>query len=265
MGIDLLHSPTVVAGLVFTSFVFIAVSLRNKQRDAQSRKNGFAPPGRYRALDPFMGLDYVVKLYTDISVLQRNCLQYGRTFIIEPLVAGPSIVTMEPDNIQRIFSSVDGDYGVFWRREPFLPFTGRGILTEDGDGWRLPRKLYRPSFAKTTVANLDLYSRMVDDLMEKIPGEGKTVDLHPLLMEAVSWTVTEAQLDTRTDITNAVHEQRPAIYSRVRHDEPASRRSAIALRLRKHLGRRDAGHCLSPPDWPPQLPLSNDKIQAGLF
>jgi cytochrome P450 len=199
MGIDLLHSPTVVAALVFTSFVFVAVSLRNKQREAQAGKDGFAPPARYRTLDPFMGIDYVVKLFTDISVTQRNCLRYGKTFMIKPLISGPSIVTMEPENIQRIFGSVDGDYGLFWRRDPFLPFTGRGILTEDGDGWRLPRKLYRPAFAKTTVANLDFYSKVVDDLMEKIPGKGKPFDLHPLLMEAVSGTVREAKLDAGTD------------------------------------------------------------------
>ncbi|OAG12107.1 cytochrome P450, partial [Paraphaeosphaeria sporulosa] len=181
MGFDLLHSPTVVAGLIFTTFVVVAVFVRN---EAQNRTNGFAPPVRYRALDPFMGLDYVVKLFGDISVMQRNRVQYGKTFMIKPLISPPSIVTIEPENIQRIFGSVDGDYSVFWRREPFVPFTGRGILTEDGDGWRLPRKLYRPAFAKTNIANFDFYSRMVDDFMEKIPGNGKTVDLHPLLLGA---------------------------------------------------------------------------------
>ncbi|KAL1594564.1 hypothetical protein SLS60_010325 [Paraconiothyrium brasiliense] len=94
-----MHSPTAVAGLIFTAFVLVAVFVRNKQLEAQARKNGFAPPARkYRALDPFMGLDYVLKLFTDISVMQRNRLQ------------------------------------------------------------------------------------MVNDLLGKIPGEGKTVDLHPLLM-----------------------------------------------------------------------------------
>ncbi|KAF2449087.1 cytochrome P450, partial [Karstenula rhodostoma CBS 690.94] len=145
-------------------------------------KNGFAPPVKYRGLDPFMGLDYTAKIFSDISVMQRNRLQYGKTFMIEPLISGPSIVTVEPENIQRIFSSVDSDFSVFWRRDPFMPFTGRGILTEDGDGWRLPRKLYRPSFAKANLANFEFFSRMVDDLMEKIPGQGRTVDLHPLLM-----------------------------------------------------------------------------------
>ncbi|KAF2655744.1 cytochrome P450 [Lophiostoma macrostomum CBS 122681] len=184
MGTNVLQSPTVVAGLIFVAFIFVAILVRNKRLDAQARRNGFEPPPRYRALDPFTGIDYVIKIFTDVSAMQRNRLQYGKTFIIKTLISPHSIVTSEPDNIQKVFASVDNDYGVYWRREPFVPFTGRGILTEDGDGWRLPRKLYRPSFAKTSIANLEYYSKIVDDTLDKIPGEGETVDLHPILLAA---------------------------------------------------------------------------------
>lgn len=192
MGTDGLNSPALVAGLIFAVSVSVAIFIRNKQLGVQARKNGFASPARYRTLDPFMGLDYVVKLFTDISVMQRNRLQYGKTFLIKPLISPPSIVTSEPENIQRVFSSVDAEYSVYWRREPFMPFTGRGILTEDGDGWRLPRKLYRPSFAKANVADFEFFDKMVNGLLQKIPGEGRTVDLHPLLMDGVSHIEVQA-------------------------------------------------------------------------
>ena len=160
-----------------------------------------------------------MKLFTDVSVMQRERVKYGRTFVIKPLISGTSIVTSEPDNIQKVFSSVDGDFSVYWRREPFIPFTGRAILTEDGDGWRLPRKLYRPFFAKSNISDFGFYSKIVDDLLEKIPGGGKTVDLHPLLIGAVS--CTEMNLDT-TDTVDAVHEQRSAVRPWLRCNASAS-------------------------------------------
>ncbi|KAJ4305531.1 hypothetical protein N0V90_001062 [Kalmusia sp. IMI 367209] len=182
MGIS--KSPTAVAGLVFIAFVLFATFLRKRALEAKARQDGFAPPTKYRALDPFLALDYVFKIFTDISFTQRNRLRYGKTFIIEPLLGVPTIVTADPENIQKVFGSVDNDFGVFWRREPFEPFTGRGLLTEDGDGWRHPRKLYRPIFAKNNIADLDYYGKMVNDMLEQIPGNGETVDLHPLLLKA---------------------------------------------------------------------------------
>jgi cytochrome P450 len=188
MDINIVQSPTLVAGLIFFACITLAVFVQNKQLDAQARKNGCAAPARYRALDPFMGLDYVIQFFADVSVMQRNRLRYGKTFTIKPLISQHSIVTSEPDNIQKVFASVDNDYSVQWRRESFVPFTGRGILTEDGDGWRLPRKMYRPFFAKSNLAKLEAYSKIVEYMLEKIPGEGKTVDMHPILVDGVSST-----------------------------------------------------------------------------
>ena len=91
MGIDLLHSPTVVSSLIFATFVAIAIFWQKKQEEARHRKNGFAPPVRYRTLDPFIGLDYVVKVFSDVSNMQRNRLKYGKTFMLKPLIAPPSI------------------------------------------------------------------------------------------------------------------------------------------------------------------------------
>lgn len=186
MGFDLLHSPTVVSGLIFASFVALAIFLRNRQEEARHRRNGFAPPVQYRSLDPFMGLDFVIKVFLDISHTQRNRLRYGKTFLLKPLLAGPMIVTADPENLPKVFGSADGDYQVYWRKDALVPFTGQGILTEDGDGWRVSRRLLRPSFAKTKLANFEFYSRVVDELIEKIPGRGETVDLHPLLLKGVS-------------------------------------------------------------------------------
>lgn len=193
---EVLQSPTAVAGLVFLASACLAVFVRNKQLDAQARGNGFAPPPGYRLLDPFMGLDYAVKIFGDVSNVHHNHLQYGKTFVVKPWLAHSNIATSEPENIQKVFASVDSDYSVAWRKEPFVPFTGRGILTEDGDGWRVSRKLYRPGFAKNVVGNLDYFGKIVDDLVDRISREG-TLDLQPLLLEAVSRRPARSHLQHR--------------------------------------------------------------------
>ena len=198
MGIHLLQSPTVAAGLIFTVFFFLAVFVRNKRSEAQARKNGFASPPEFRGIDPFMRIDYVIQFFGDASFLQRNRLKYGKTFIVKPWISPSQIVTSEPANIQKVFASVNNDYSVSWRQDSFIPFTGRGILTEDGDGWRLPRKLYRPAFAKSSVANLDFYAGIVDDLINQIP-VGKSFDMHPLLLKAVSGRHTNDFLNAVAD------------------------------------------------------------------
>lgn len=185
MATSLIQNPSIVAGLILVVSICVAVFVRNKQAEAQALKNGFAPPPRFRAKDPFTGLDYVIQFFGDAYYLQRNRLQYGKTFIIKPWISATSIVTSEPDNIQKVFASVDNDYSVNWRKEPFIPFTGQGILTEDGNSWRVPRKLYRPGFAKSNIANFEFYAKIVDDLINKIP-VGKSFDMHPLLLKAVS-------------------------------------------------------------------------------
>lgn len=76
MGVDLLHNPTVVAGLIFTTFVFAPVFVRNKQLELRRRQNGFGLPVKYHASDPFMGFHYVVKMSGDNSVTQHNYVQY---------------------------------------------------------------------------------------------------------------------------------------------------------------------------------------------
>ena len=226
MDTSLIHSPSVAAGLIFAFFICVAVFLRNKQSEAQALKNGFAPPPKFRAKDPFMGLDYVIQFFGDVSYLQRNRLQYGKTFIIKPWISATSIVTSEPDNIQKVFASVDNDYSVSWRREPFIPFTGQGILTEDGDSWRVPRKLYRPGFAKTNIANFEFYGKIVNDLINQIP-IGKSFDMHPLLLKAVSGIHTNSSSSNVVN-TVAVYGQRSTLYDRLRCYEPTPRRTAFS-------------------------------------
>lgn len=60
-------------------------------------------------------------------------------------------------------------------------FCGRGFITMDGDVWQHSRKSPRPSFAKHNIADLNILSRKVGDLLTQLPKDGETIDLQPLL------------------------------------------------------------------------------------
>ena len=183
---EVFKSPTIIASLIFAAFLGLAWHQRKRQEDAFARKQGCLPPTRFRGWDPLFGLDYILGMFTNVGKMQTFRLKFGRTFHVDPLLNVSFIVTSEPENIQQTYMS--GDFGNFWRREPFVPFTGRGILTEDGESWKSARKMIRPAFAKSIIADFSFYDKVVSELRQSVPGNGETVDMHPLLLKAVSWS-----------------------------------------------------------------------------
>lgn len=174
--------PATIAALAFFSFVFLAIRIASQGR----RSKGFGKPPRFRNWDPFLALDYTYNFFTDIKFIQHCHRRYGKTYRIQSLLGPAVIATSDSTNIQHIFGSVDSHYGVSFRKEPFEPFTGLGLIVQDGDAWRHTRKLSRPAFAKSRIANLEFFESLVADMIEKIPGEGGTIDLQPLLLRTVS-------------------------------------------------------------------------------
>ncbi|MCJ1382734.1 hypothetical protein MMC17_005847 [Xylographa soralifera] len=61
------------------------------------------------------------------------------------------------------------------------PFLGKGITTTDGKDWKRARSLVTPIFARAELADIEGLSGFVDQLMDRIPRDGRTVDMQPLL------------------------------------------------------------------------------------
>ncbi|KAL8737030.1 MAG: hypothetical protein Q9181_002094 [Wetmoreana brouardii] len=94
-----------------------------------------------------------------------------------------SFYTIEPKNLQAIFSTDFASWGVEpMRLFAFEPFVGKGIMCTDGKFWEHSRALIKPTFTRTQIADLHLsaYATHVRKFLDFIPRNKSTVDLQPL-------------------------------------------------------------------------------------
>jgi hypothetical protein len=111
----------------------------------------------------------------------------GKTYRIRSLFATPKILTISPENPQNINNSIN-DWGAEPVRRPAMEyFCGLGVITSDTPIWQHSRKLLRPTFDKSNKSDLTTLSIQVESLMVKLPVEGSSVDLQPLIFLTVSF------------------------------------------------------------------------------
>ncbi|KAL9640100.1 MAG: hypothetical protein Q9204_000852 [Flavoplaca sp. TL-2023a] len=158
-----------------------------------ARSNSCLPPRKYPHKDPFLGLDFFLetgKIFSEnryLPELEARYGTYGTTFQTN-LFGTPSINTIEPENLQVVYSSNFKDWGVEPLRLPAQdPFCGRGFITTDGAAWQHSRVLLKPGFNRANiVAGLEGLGKALEKMMGKIPDDGRTVDLQALFFDLVS-------------------------------------------------------------------------------
>lgn len=166
----------VVTGLcVFCTYVLI----QKWRRDGIARQHGCQSPRKFPHKEPFLGLDLFFSRYNTL----------GNTFQSTTL-GSMSINSIEPENLRTVFSSKWNDWGVEAVRLPAqFPFCGRGFITTDGAAWEHSRSLLRPSFYKGNAVHLPTLELYLKQVLDRIPKDGSTVDLQPLLYSLVRSTV----------------------------------------------------------------------------
>ena len=157
---------------------------RQRSRDGAARGEGCSSVKRHTVKEPFVGLDFLLKMHMDIPSVYRYHERYGKTFEISPLVAQPAFATIDPVNIKAITTGKEWGVQVF-RLAGMEYFCGRGFLTTDGDIWQPSRKLLKPTFAKNNLQDLSYLSQQVDDMFGQLLEDGTTVDLQPLFYTMV--------------------------------------------------------------------------------
>lgn len=182
--------PVLVTGicLFFTYRIY-----RHLQTLYLARSKGCLPPRRYPHKDPFLGLDFFLetgKVFSEnryLPELLARYKTYGPTFQTN-LFGTPSINTIEPENLQAVYSSDFRNWGVEPLRLPAQdPFCGRGFITTDGAAWEHSRALLNPGFNRANiVAGLEGLGEALEKMMNKIPSDGGTVDLQALFFDLVS-------------------------------------------------------------------------------
>jgi cytochrome P450 len=167
-------------------FVLLAIYIYRlqRQRNVAASKSGCGFAVRHRSKEPLSGIDFHMGMHVDIPSLYLHHQRYGKNFQLQTLIAQPAVMTLDPMNIRAVNTAKE--FGIEPMRLAGMEyFCGRGFLTTDGDIWQHSRKLLKPGFAKSNLANLDFLSQQVDKLLSELPAEGMTVDLQPLLYTMV--------------------------------------------------------------------------------
>ena len=110
------------------------------------------------------------------------------------------IFTADPENVKAILATQFQDFGKGRQfHEDWKPFLGDSIFTTDGQQWHNSRQLIRPQFVKTRVADLEVFEKHVQRLMNKIGGHGEEVDVAALFYRFTLDAATDFLLGKSVD------------------------------------------------------------------
>ncbi|RDW58872.1 hypothetical protein BP6252_13348 [Coleophoma cylindrospora] len=176
---------SILAGLA----LFILYKLTGKvSEQSKAKLRGCRPPRSRPSWDPLFGIDLFLN---DSKLRSANNLMPGEASYFKELdthtlksatLGGTFFLTKHPENIKTTMSTKASQWGIGpIRSEAMGAFCGQGFLTTDGPVWDHSRSMLVPSFAKQNVADLSAFGGLVDQLMAKIPKDGSTFDLQPLI------------------------------------------------------------------------------------
>jgi cytochrome P450 len=215
----LLRLPSVVQiislGAVCLAGYWLSWELTIGRRRRQLIANhGCKPVKRVKTIDPFLGLDALIKMWRwyDQHVLLEKSeeLFFGSgTQTVEFNFLGfMAILSTEAENLKAVFSQ---QFRLFkmptGTKELDLLLHG-GIFLNEGEAWHQSRELIRPSFARSQVADLEILEKQVSLLISKIPPDGSTVDLSTMfpqltLSVAISFLFGESSNEVVSDAEEA--------------------------------------------------------------
>jgi len=163
--------------------------IRRRLRASKIPSTCQVPPS-YPHKDPIFGLDLFWKIAQlrkfnqNIPAALERHKTYGFTY--QALSLGQrAIHTVQPENLKAIYGSNWMDWGVC-RLQGMEPFCGHGFITADGEDWKRFRTMIAPSLVEPSAVDLPAFDAGVEELVKKLPMEGETVDLAPMLDELVS-------------------------------------------------------------------------------
>jgi hypothetical protein len=157
---------------------------RQRQQELASRQNGCGIVHKLQPKEPLTGIDFMMSAHIDIPRLRADHQAHGSTIQLRKLLGAPAIFSIAADNVKTVCGGKE--WGVECMRLPWWnDFCGFGLLSTDGEVWNHSRKIWKPAFAKENLIGMEFFAAQIDTLVERIPKDGTTVDLQPLLYAAV--------------------------------------------------------------------------------
>jgi cytochrome P450 len=137
-------------------------------------------------------------LKVQYDALQKQCLfkfqqpyfeKYAPTFELN-LVGGRGYSTIDPVNLEAVYSSMMQDWDIGVRREGLFPLVGEGIFCQDGDAWKHSRALLRKQFARLEYDDFEVWEPYVEALVDRLASTQGMADLQPAFFDFTLSTTT---------------------------------------------------------------------------
>lgn len=155
---------------------------RRLKWESAARQRGAGTPKQASFKDPFLAMDYGAAIRSDLPYNLRLHARHGKTFAVTPMFGAPQIVTTDTENLPVLFGGRNDDWGIEPHRlPPSVQLLGHGFLTCDGDVWAKSRRMVKPSFNTENINDFSVLKAQVDEMIAKLPKDGATVDMDPLL------------------------------------------------------------------------------------
>ncbi|KAK2846392.1 hypothetical protein FQN49_005768 [Arthroderma sp. PD_2] len=190
----------VVAWVLLGSFVFYRIALYIQLSIARrwaAKEHGCKAPPAYPDFDPIFGLGVILeavkssKHSTFLEDAWKRYQKHGNTFSTK-LTGLPIISTCEPENVKTVLAVKFADFELPPRRKAgFRDLFGNGVFTNDGSDWEHSRSMLRPNFSRSQIADLNMFEKHVNELIELIPTDGSTIDLQNLFFGMTLDSATE--------------------------------------------------------------------------
>ncbi|KAH8885670.1 cytochrome P450 [Thozetella sp. PMI_491] len=188
IGLAMEHKASialVVIGLLVARLVQYPVA--RLFRAAANRRRNCLPPPKFKARDPFLGLDVLRRLRSAVngrfflSVLPGLFDEAGSATFELNQAGSPVVWTADPDVVKYILTTGAKDFFVGTsRKEGIDPILGPNIITTEGEYWHETRRVMRPAFARKQFGELETTRKHIDNFMARLPKGGGNVDLKPL-------------------------------------------------------------------------------------
>jgi len=170
------------------------------------KQHGCLPAKGRRSRGLYLGLDFLyrqLKDYNDHRLLEgwRQALTEQDAHTVSWHILNQQVIlTVDAENVKTLLAT---DFDVWSlgqeRIQMMSAFLGKGIFTTEGAAWKHSREMLRPCFERSQVADVSLFEKHVDRLVDILPTDGTTVDLQPLLQELALDIATEFLFGQSTD------------------------------------------------------------------
>lgn len=159
----------------------------------------------YQHLDPYSGIGLLRRAIRDYKT--KNVLETWRGFSNNVgttfsfwVLGNRNLVTSEPENVKTIFSD---SFQVFdhgpRRRYGYRPLLGDGIFAVDGAKWSEARALFRPSFNKSQICDVDMFEQHFQRFLKALPANGVPIDLQELFKRLSMDIITDLLFGKATE------------------------------------------------------------------